>query len=358
MSARAGGPSAALPRRAYFDADWWSAEQERLFGATYNLVAYESDLPEPGDYVVARVGREPVLVVRDQHGEVRSFVNMCRHRGLPLACGPGHADGALRCAYHGWEFGLDGRLSRVPQRRTQFPDLDATAHGLIPLAVGRWAGMVFVHPGEDAPPFDQWLGAVVDADKGGPFPWAELVEVARIDVPLRCNWKLYIENHVDIYHLWYLHDQTLRMYDHHALSWWRAGLHWGCVEPLRPGEQRVREGMLPITSIPPAEVPLLRANLLFPNVPMTTMETTVTTYQVVPTGPETCRLDIRVRGLPGSVFADPAALLKILRDEDGGVCEQLQETVRSTRFEVGSWAADHELPIRLFHRDVLAHLGG
>jgi choline monooxygenase len=343
-----------LPPEAYYTADWWEAEQRQLFGRTYNLVAYESDLPDTGDYVVTQVGYDPVVVVRQANGGVRAFLNICRHRGMRLVCQPGHADESLRCRYHGWEYELDGALSRVPQRRTQFPDLDELAHSLLPIAVGTWAGMIFAHAGACPPPFEEWLGAYVDTDKAGPYPWDELVEVDRIDIPLRCNWKLYIENHVDVYHLWYLHDESLGMYDHPSLTCWKAGLHWGCVEQLRAGEERKRPGMLPIRSIPDDERPLLRANLIFPNVPMTTMQTSVATFQVIPTGPDTCRLDLRIRGERGSKLADRAAFLRVQRDEDGGACEEIQQVIRSPHFGVGAIAAEHELPIQQFQQDVLS----
>jgi phenylpropionate dioxygenase-like ring-hydroxylating dioxygenase large terminal subunit len=268
---------------------------------------------------------------------------------MRLAAADGHCAPSLRCSYHGWEYDLDGALTRIPQRRSQFPDLDAAVHGLVPFAVGRWAGMVFAHPGADAPPFDEWLGSYVDPDKAGPYDWDRLVEVARIDVPLRCNWKLYIENHVDIYHLWYLHEQSLGMYEHRDLTWWEAGPHWGCVEALRPGEQRVRTGMRPIAGVPAEERPLLRANLIFPNVPMTAMDTSVLTFQVIPTGPETCRLDLRVRGEPGSEMEDPGSFLRVQRDEDGLACEEIQQAIRSAHFDVGPLAVEHELPIQRFH---------
>jgi phenylpropionate dioxygenase-like ring-hydroxylating dioxygenase large terminal subunit len=350
-------PRYQLPAVAYYDEAWYEREQRLLFGRTYNLVGYEADLPEPGDHLVTRAGMEPVLVVRGHDGVVRAFVNMCRHRGMVLACESGHSDGRLRCPYHGWEFGLDGALERVPQRQAQFPDLDADALGLVPLAVGLWAGMVFVHPGTDPEPFEEWLGDYGAEDKAGPFPWADLVPVARIKVPLQCNWKLYMENHIDIYHLWYLHEESLGMYDHHALTHWKEGRHWGCIEPLRGAELRVRSGMLPIAGLPESERDQLRANLIWPNVPMSTSETTVITYQVVPTGPDSCELDIRVQGMPGSVLEAPERdILKVLRDEDGFACEQMQAVIRSPRFGVGPLAVHHERPIHDFHADVLGAL--
>jgi len=349
-------PRFQLPPEAYYDPEWFRREQRVLFARNYNLVGYEYDIPDAGDHLVARVGAEPVIVVRQRDGGVRAFINMCRHRGMLVAGDDGRTDGNLRCCYHGWEYGLDGSLVRVPQRRTQFPDLDVATLGLHPVSVGRWAGMIFVHPDPDAEPFADWLGDYVLADRAGTFPWDALVPVARIHVPLRCNWKLYIENHIDIYHLWYLHEESLGMYDHRAMTDWKAGLHWGCVEPLRPEQGRERTGMLPITDLPDAERELLRANLIFPNVPTSSSETLVMSYQVVPTGPESCFLDIRVRGQAGSELVDEPGLLRVLRDEDGFACEQMQEAVRSARFSVGPLAAEHEMPIHNFHSDLLAFM--
>ena len=298
-----------LPPDAYYSRKWWEHEQRALFGRSYNLVAYASDLQKAGDRVVTQVGGPTIVVERQADGDIVAFVR-----------------------------GPDGT-------------------GLRPAAVGRWAGMIFAHPGPGAPRFEEWLGEFVQPDKGGDFDWDRLVEVDRIIVPLRCNWKLYIENHVDIYHLWYLHDESLGMYDHLSLEWWEAGRHWGCVESLRPGSVRQRPGMRPIQALADSERTLLRANLIFPNVPMTTMCTSVVTYQVVPTGPETCYLDLRVRGEAGSAVEDRSAFLRVQRDEDGGACEEIQRGVRSPWFSVGPIAQVHELPIQRFHEHLLAHLG-
>jgi Rieske 2Fe-2S family protein len=349
-------PRFLMPGHAYYDRDWFEREQRQVFGRNYNLVGYEIDIPEPGDYLVARAGFEPVLVVRDGDREIRAFVNMCRHRGMTIACENGHVDGNLRCQYHGWEFDLTGALQRVPQQKTQFPDLCAGELGLLPVSIGTWAGMIFVHPDPNAETLEDWLGGYVGPDRAGPYPFEDLVQVARIKVPLQCNWKLYIENHIDCYHLWYLHEESLSMYDHHALTCWKEGVHWGCVEPLRASRDEQFAGLLPISGLPEAERGVARANLIFPNVPFTTGESSVMTYQVVPTGPETSYIDLRVRAEPGSELTDTTAILRVLRDEDGYACEQMQAVVRSSSFAVGPLSARHEIPIHQFHTDVLAFL--
>jgi len=345
-----------LPPEAYMSAEWYEREQRLLFGRTWNLVAYEHDLPHPGDYLPVQAGADPVLVVRGHDGELRAFVNMCRHRGMALACAPGHTDGNVRCPYHGWEFSPVGTLERVPQRASQFPDLDTDRWGLVPVALGTWNGMVFVNPDPAATPFAQWLGDL--PGRFGPFDTTQLDEVFRLQVPVACNWKLYIENHVDVLHLWYLHDETLGMYDHTGFRHDQVGPHWVSEERLRPDAERVR-GLAPIAHLPDDERDVLRANLIFPNVPTSSSESQWMTYQVVPTGPETSLLDIRIRGERGGPPLDDesvAQLLRVLRDEDGGAVEQIQRVLRSPRFEVGPLAAHHEAPITRFQRNVVEHL--
>ena len=119
------------------------------------------------------------------------------------------------------------------------------------------------------------------------------------------------------------------------------------------------EHMRPISHLPAEERDVLRANLLFPNVPMSSSETLYMTYQVVPTGPTTSRLDIRVRAEPGSVLDDAglAELCTVLVTEDATAVERIQDVIQSQRFEVGPLAVEHERPITEFHEAILRRLG-
>jgi choline monooxygenase len=345
-----------LPPEAYVSTGWYEREQRELFGRTWNLVAYEQDVPRPGDYLPVQAGADPVLLMRGHDGELRAFVNMCRHRGMALACAAGHTDGNVRCPYHGWEFAPEGTLVRIPQRAAQFAGIDTDQWGLVPVGLGTWDGMVFVNPDAAATPFAEWLGDL--PARIGPFDLSQLVEIFRLQVPIACNWKLYIENHVDVLHLWYLHDESLGMYDHTGFRHDQVGPHWVSEERLRPDADRAR-GLPPIAHLPDDERDVLRANLIFPNVPTSSSETQWMTYQVVPTGPETSLLDIRIRGERGAPDLDDESvgqLLRVLRDEDGGAVEQIQRVLHSPRFQVGPLASAHEAPITRFQRHVLEHL--
>ena len=357
-------PAYRLPPEAYYSAEWYERERRDLFGRTWNLVGHVVDVPQPGDFVTKMVGTEPIVVVRSAEGELVGYVNICRHRGMTIAQGTGDAStgscgSSLRCPYHGWEWNLDGSLERVPQRKTQFPDLDPSVLGLFPVAVRTWAGLIFVHPDPTAADtFDQWLGDF--PSKAGDYPWDDFVEIRRHRAPIACNWKLYMENHIDWLHLWYLHDESLKMYDHHGGEIYTIGDHFASLERLRPDAERVSVAdLIPLPGVADDEEDLLRANMLFPNVPFVTTGRGLSTYEVVPTGPESCELDLRLFALPGGSFRDEQLelTLNILVAEDGRACEQMQASVHSPRFAVGPLATAFERPIAEFHDAVLRRLG-
>jgi phenylpropionate dioxygenase-like ring-hydroxylating dioxygenase large terminal subunit len=351
-------PVYRFPPEAYFSPEWHERERTRLFARSWTFVGHQSNLPEPGDYLTAWVGGEPVVVVRREDGALGAHLNICRHRGMVVALGEGHCGSALRCMYHGWEWSLDGALQRVPQRRAQFGDIEAGELGLHPASVATWAGFVFVHPQpEPAVPFEAWLGEF--PAHCGDYPWSELVEVDRRHYNLACNWKLFIENHIDWLHLWYLHDITTGAYEHTEGVYGHVGVNWYSAERLRESEAVYKPaGLIPPPGLSTEERRTVRANLLFPNTPFITTGNSVMTFQVRPSAPETSELELRIYGMPGSTVDEETwGLLElIVLSEDARACEQMQMAMHSERFAVGPLAVEHERPIEEFHEHLEAAL--
>jgi phenylpropionate dioxygenase-like ring-hydroxylating dioxygenase large terminal subunit len=344
-----------LPADAYWSQEWFDREQDAIFSRTWHLVASEDELAEPGRFVTYTAGRDPLVVVRDGDGNLRAFHNLCRHRGMPLVEGCGQQPTGLVCPYHFWNFGLDGALRKVPQPE-QFPDLDVAEWGLLPASVDTWGGLVFVHPDPEVGSMDAWLGDL--PDNIGSYRPELLEEVGRMEFEVRGNWKLFVENHVDVYHLWYLHARTLSDYDHDAFEWQQLGNNWVSYEPVRDEHRRRRPEAVrkPIDHIAERDRQGVGAHALFPNVLMASEAGYFITYPVRPVAPDRCVVDLRVRAEAG---ADGEALLagaKAFITEDIAACEGLQSTIRSDRFGIGPMAVDHERPITLFHEHLLAAL--
>jgi phenylpropionate dioxygenase-like ring-hydroxylating dioxygenase large terminal subunit len=297
----------------------------------------------PGSYLTVSLGDVPLVVVRGSDGVLRAFHNVCRHRGVTLLTGSGRLGRFVTCPYHQWSYGLDGALNRVPQLDDQFPRLDPAGCGLRPAAVAEWHGMSFVNPDPDAVALDQVLGELgrrLDGYLSGP-----LEEVGRAHYVAACNWKFLVENHVDVYHLWYLHNRSLAMYEHREFSWDPLGDNWWSREPLKDRSAAPsRLGWLDRS-----EREGIGAHLLFPNLMIVTTGDFFATYDAVPVAPDRTRLTLRVRSAPG---ADGESFIEEVRSfmaEDIEICERLQEATGSPFFEVGPTAATHEEPIRRFH---------
>ncbi|MEA2825942.1 MAG: hypothetical protein QOG43_381 [Actinomycetota bacterium] len=343
---------------AYWSDEWLERERRLVFGDAWVLAASEDELPAPGDYVTATAGRSPLLVVRGDDGRLRAFHNFCRHRGVALVEGCGNAGRQLTCPYHQWRYDLDGALRVVPQRREQFPHLDPAAWGLVPAAVETWGGMVFVHPSAcPQPSLATAMGGIPGAL--GSYRPAELRQVATATLDLACNWKLFVENHVDVYHLWYLHERSLGGFDHTGFKHRLLGEHWTSWEPLRTDDlssASLSQGTTKIAHLDDRDRYGLGAHLVFPNLMIATAAEFFATYVAEPVAPDHTRLHLRIRAEPG---ADGALLLKAVRsfiEEDVAACEAIQANVRSPAFHVGPLARDHEAPIVAFQRHLLARL--
>jgi Rieske 2Fe-2S family protein len=348
-------PTFLLDRAAYADPDWFRREQSDLFARTWALVGDAAAVRRPGDYLTAAVGGVPLVVVVGEDGVRRAFHNMCRHRGMVMLEGQG-ACRAIRCEYHDWRYGLDGSLLVVPQRADQFPDLDAAGLGLVPAAVAEWEGLLFACPDAAVAPLGAWMGefpVAIGSVRPGLLP-----EVAAADIPAACNWKLFVENHIDVYHLWYLHALSLADFEHRLFEHRAVGPHWVSYEPRRAddGPTGLDAGNPPIAHLDDRDRNGLGAHLLFPNITFAVSAEFVITYAAVPVAPDRTRIELRVRAEPG---ADADGLLAAARsfiDEDISACERVQAALASPWFAVGPLARDHEAPITSFQRNVLAAL--
>lgn len=348
-----------LPPTAYTDPAWLDREIDLLFDDTWTLVSDAAPLAAPGSYLATKVGRSELLLVRAEDGVLRAFHNLCRHRGMVMIGGCGSLDRHVACTYYGWRFALDGRLQIVPQRAEQFPNLVLDEWGLLPASVAEWEGMVFAHPAADAPDFFEAMSGL--PDHIGSYHAARLPQLAHVHIEGRFNWKLFVENHVDVYHLWYLHEQTLGAFDHTVFQHWQLGRNWASYEPLRRPERArtaAAGNTVPIRHIDDRDRLGIGAHMIWPNTLMATSDEFFVSYAVHPIAPDRSYVDLRVRG---EADADADALVAQARafiDEDVAACEGVQAGFASRRFRVGPLARTHEAPITRFHEHLLAVLDG
>jgi len=187
-----------LPWSWYTDPTVLQLEQERIFRRSWQYVGRDEELPEVGSYVATRVGEVPVLLVRDEAGSLRAFLNVCRHRGSLLCEGAG-TRATIQCPYHAWTYGLDGRLTAAP-RLADEADGDREGLGLVPLQLGTWGPLVFVCLDPETAPLEDFLDGVPALLEAAGIDVASLRFLQRSESELACNWKICVENFLECYH--------------------------------------------------------------------------------------------------------------------------------------------------------------
>jgi phenylpropionate dioxygenase-like ring-hydroxylating dioxygenase large terminal subunit len=197
-----------LDRLIYSDEAIYRLELERIFARGWNFMCHESQIPEPGDYFINYIGEDQVICVRGEDGQVNILLNTCRHRGNALCrAEQGHAKSFV-CSYHGWNYGLDGRLIGVPGQKTYYRDrIDKSSLGLArPAQVDSYLGFYFATMAPDAPPLHDYLGDVGRTGLGMVCAYGDVVVLDGIQKNvIDCNWKIAVDNLFDWYHVMYSH---------------------------------------------------------------------------------------------------------------------------------------------------------
>ena len=147
---------ATLPWSWYSDPEVLRVEEDRIFRRAWQYVGHTGQVADPGTYFASRAGHVPVVVTRAADGELRAFLNVCRHRGSLIAEGEGRRS-TLQCAYHAWTYALDGEL-RAARRAEREPGFEKDERAPAPVRVATWGPFAFVNPDLDAAPLEETLG--------------------------------------------------------------------------------------------------------------------------------------------------------------------------------------------------------
>jgi glycine betaine catabolism A len=208
MSTQVESVAKTLPARYYTDAAVFEEEMERFFCQSWVCAGRAAQIEKSGDYFLREIAGESIIITRDQGGAVRAFFNVCRHRGTRIATvAEGSFAGRIQCGYHGWTYGLDGRLIGAPHmdessgfRREDYP--------LNKVQAAVWDGHIFINLDPQAEPLEKQLDDL--PRKFAPWGMAELRLYKRIAYQVKANWKLIVLNYNECLHCPVLHPTLNR----------------------------------------------------------------------------------------------------------------------------------------------------
>ena len=329
-----------LPASMYRDPAVYEHERVGIFGREWLVFARVEQLTAPGACVAASVAGYPIVVVVDRDGGLRGFHNVCRHRAGPLVDdGVGRASGFV-CRYHGWSYDTSGRLLNARDFDTEpAVELDPDAFSLFPVAVERWRNLVFVNLDATAALADDLSAFFAEAD---PFPIESFRFGGTVSHDLACNWKTYVDNYLEGYHIPFVHPALNREIDARRYTVTVGDRYCRHTAPTRDGA--VNAG---------------RWLFRWPNLALNLYPNAMVVERMLPTGPHATRIvyDYFFSDLEDPDNDDVIRISKTVVEEDRAIVEAVQRNLDAGVYDRGLLSPRHEAGVHQFQqlvRDALA----
>jgi glycine betaine catabolism A len=369
-SLKTSGTSASaksLPQKYFVSPEVFLEEQEKIFAKQWLLVGHQNQLEKSGDFFLATITGESVIVTRDQRSQVKGFYNVCRHRGTRLkedACG--HAS-AIQCPYHAWTYGLDGRLIGAPHM-DEAAGFDKADYSLHAVNLALWEGFIFVNLADggtrlrseatarQAPGDFISLGRRFTPLAGKFSHWnlPQLRSAKRIDYDVRANWKLIFENYSECYHCPGVHPALSKLTPYDAAQNDLAeGPFLGGFMPITKGHSLTKSGnacALPVCDISAEDFHRVFYYSIFPNMLLSLHPDYVMVHQLWPKSPEwtliLCDWFFHPEAFGRENFhpEDAIEFWDMTNRQDWHVCELSQQGIASRAYEPGPYSSRESIP--------------
>src|SRR5580765_297160 len=356
-----------LASRFYVDPKILEIEKEKIFRRSWQLVGsldqpcaevngLKKTISDPETYFTTDVAGEPLLIVRDQQGILRAFSNVCRHRAGPIALGSG-CKNVMRCQYHGWTYTLDGKLIGTPDvEGIEF--FDRSTMGMFPVSLQTWEKFMFVNFDPRAESLSSVLGQIPQQAQG--FQFAGLQFAERRDYLINCNWKVYVDNYLEGYHIPIAHPGLMREIDYAQYRTETFRFYSQQFAPIRAmkAEDAGERFYAPGTGLQQALY-----FWIFPNLMLNIYPDNISTNVIVPlTADKTLTIfewffrDVdqpttRARIEKAVAFSDE------VQQEDILLCENVQRGLHSSTYDRGRYSVKRENGVHHFHMLLSEFLG-
>ncbi len=347
--------AATMPARWYIEPTFLELEAEKIFYKTWQPVGRLEDVLRVGDFFSCEVLEQPLVVLRNRAGQLRAFYNVCPHRAAVVAQGRGNRK-SLQCKYHGWTYDLDGKLLRAPEFEG-LQDWNAAEVCLQPVQVETWGPWIFVNLDPGAEPMTATYGAIEQEIAAAGFQLDKMRLVERRDYLIDCNWKVYVDNYLEGYHLPIAHPGLFREvdYDQYRVDTYRRySKQYAPIREVGPGEVRdrryVRSGEAEEDALYYWIFPNVMLNVYLDNTSINIIipvchDKTLTVFEWYFEAPGT--------GEGWESMQQIIALSDEIQQEDIELCEWVQRGLKSKAYDRGRFSVKRENGVH--HFQTLVH---
>jgi phenylpropionate dioxygenase-like ring-hydroxylating dioxygenase large terminal subunit len=358
----------SLPQRYFVSPEIFAEEQKEIFSRQWVVVGHQSQIAKAGDYFTTEVAGESLIIVRDKHGAIHGFYNVCRHRGSRLIENRNGQSAGIQCPYHAWTYALDGRLIGAPHM-DEVPGFDKTQYSLHAVNLALWEGFIFVNLADasarrrDYISLEKWFTPLTG--KFSRWDLSALRSAKRIDYDVRANWKLIFENYSECYHCLGVHPELSKISpSDSAENDLTEGPFLGGFMRIAKGKSLTMSGntcALPIGSFGEQDFHFVFYYSIFPNMLMSLHPDYVMVHQLRPQSSERtlifCDWLFNPEAFERGDFGpdDAVEFWDMINKQDWHVCELSQQGIGSRAYEPGPYSARESIPAA-WDREYLRHV--
>lgn len=337
-----------MPSEWYFENRFLEVEKRDIFLKEWQLIGSKSRIKNPGDVLVSEVANNPIVVVCQHDKTLKAFYNVCQHRGGPLAYENCNTN-SLQCKYHGWVYKLDGELKNA--RGFDESILKKDNFGMVEVGVCEWMGQVFVNLSKNPNDIGSRLNKIKDLI--APLDVTQYKFVFRESYEIACNWKVYMDNFLEGFHIPFVHPKLNQVIDYKQYKtelFKYFSLQWCPLE----------NDLSPYGSVKSANENKAYYFTIFPNIILNIAPGRLQTNIVEPTTSRSCvvHFDYHFENSETSNIEKDAEFSELVQREDIQICESVQKGLESQGYDVGRLSPENETGVYHFQsmiRNILSN---
>jgi len=328
-----------IPSNWYCDKSILNIEKETVFANNWQYAGHIDQLKDSTNFFQIEIADNPIIIFKNELNELSAFHNVCRHRGGPLSILQSGKKKVLQCGYHGWTYKSDGQLRGMP-RFNKVELFDKSKFCLIPINIELWEGLIFVNLNIDSAPISKKINNI--SEDINPNNLKVKKHYKRIEYNVKCNWKIYIDNYLEGYHIPFVHPELCSFLDYQKYETEVFDLYSLQYSPINSEKNFYRgEGGA-------------FYYFIYPNLMLNIMPGRLQTNQIIPiTEKETLVVfdyfydDIKSKPGLKSIKEDILTSDKI-QNEDIEICEKVQKGVSSITYNKGRFSVECETGVHHF----------
>ena len=330
-----------LPSKWYFENSYLEREKTEIFLKEWQLVGSRTQIRKPGEILLAEVADNPIIVICQKDNTLKAFYNVCQHRGGPLAY-ENCSVSKLQCKYHGWVYELNGDLKNA--RGFNKTELNIEDFGLQPIHVTEWMGQVFVNLSNSPQDLRQHIDEIKTLTS--PIDFSDYVFKFRESYQINCNWKVYMDNFLEGFHIPFVHPELNKVIDYKSYKteiYERFSLQWCPLDselsPYGKSENSKENKAFYFT--------------IYPNIILNIAPGRLQTNIVEPKNSKTCvvHFDYHFDNPEEADIEKDADFSEMVQQEDILICENVQKGLESKGYDKGKFSPLNEQGV--FHFQAL-----